>query len=103
MTKIQLNFCKSGHDQFIFKKEEQQKSSFWHDLVNEILTDTQLAICNMIIEGSTDQEIIERFGLKSKSNIGTCIRSTISGNIWSPNQIRGGSLIYRRCGKMLIY
>ena len=74
--------------------EKQQETSFWYDLEKEVLTDIQLAICDMIFDRSTDQEITDKFGLKSKSNIGTCIRSTISGNIWSPGRITGGPLGY---------
>lgn len=70
--------------------EEQQETSFWIPLEREILTEIQLSICDLIIEGSTDQGIINKFDLKSKGNIGTCMRSTISGNIWSPGRITGG-------------
>ena len=58
--------------------EEQQETSFWTSLKREILTETHLSICDVIIEGSADQEIINKFDLKSKGNIGTCMRSTIS-------------------------
>lgn len=70
--------------------EEQQETSFWIPLEREILTEIQLSICDLIIEGSTDQGIINKFDPKSKGNIGKCMGSTISGNIWSPGRITGG-------------
>lgn len=55
-----------------------------------VLRETQIRICSMIIYGYSDEDIIKKFGLKSKGNIATSIKSIISGNIWSPGTSHGG-------------
>ena len=45
----------------------------------------------MIINGRSDQEIIDLFQLKSHSNIIACMKNAIMGIIWSPGTSNGGS------------
>lgn len=66
-------------------------SFHWTKKELTVLSETQIGICSMIINGSSDEDIINKYGLKSKGNIVTCIKSTISGNIWSPGASHGGA------------
>lgn len=55
--------------------QEQEETQFkWLDVEIEVLSEIQRNICEMIIVGHNDQEIIDCFHLKSHSNIRTCIK-----------------------------
>ena len=74
--------------------QEQEIQFKWLDAEIEILSEIQRHICEMIIEGHNDQEIIDCFHLRSHSNIRTCMKNTIMGIIWSPGKSNGGSPCY---------
>ena len=57
--------------------QEQEIQFKWLDAEIEILSETQRHLCEMIIEGHNDQEIIDCFHLRSHSNIRTCMKNTI--------------------------
>ena len=66
----------------------------WSDDELKVLSPVQIEICQMKVDKKSCQEIIQKFRLKSSSNISTCIRSTIQGNIWSPGESFGGRPSY---------
>ena len=56
----------------------------WTEAEKEVFSKEQIEICEMKVRGDFNSVIMEKFHLKSLSNITTAVVSTINGNSWRP-------------------
>ena len=64
---------------------------FWTLYEKKVFSEVQIQICNDALIGLEDAIINEKYRLKSKGNISTCVNNTIRGNYWEPGKLCGGS------------
>ena len=64
---------------------------FWTLYEKEVFSEVQIQICNDVLIGLEDVTINEKYRLKSKGNISTCVNNAIRGNYWEPGKLCGGS------------
>ena len=60
---------------------------FWTLYEKEVFSEVQIQICNDVLIGLEDVTINEKYRLKSKGNISTCVNNAIRGNYWEPGKL----------------
>ena len=72
---------------------------FWTLYEKEVFSEVQIQICNDVLIGLEDVTINEKYRLKSKGNISTCVNNAIRGNYWEPGKLcrRWPSEIHTNC------
>ena len=62
----------------------------WTEEEKQILSKTQLQICEMHAGGASYQNIAQSLNLSGNCTVASCIRRTLAGNIWTPSMGSGG-------------
>lgn len=71
-------------------EEPIQNLLTWTEAEKEVFSKEQIKICEIKVRGDFNSVIMEKFHLKSLSNIKTAVVSTINGNSWRPHVGVGG-------------